>query len=109
MADRIQAFDFTPSKIKSSEVLQVAECILGSQRFAEQGILKAHLFANPHNPNTYKDLTVNYHMATTITLLSMHRAKTLQLTVEEPAGYTMLGIFGVHFGECTVTRNMPRI
>ena len=56
------------------------------------------VFANPRN-TTYNDLKGDHQIATTVNTLNMHKAKTLHLGEEEPAGLTMLGIIVVRFAD----------
>lgn len=78
--------------------LKVAECILEGGPFVEHSGLRSHVFANPRN-TTYNDLKGDHQIATTVNTLNMHRAKTLHLGEEEPAGLTMLGIIVVRLAD----------
>ena len=52
---------------------------------------------SPNNENAPLALIGTYDMASTAALLNIHRNMTAQLTMEEASGYTMLGVYAVHF------------
>ena len=94
-------FDIAPSKIKMTEICDMAECILDAQFQEDPNQMKTFAFSASRNASAERGLsTTNPDVITTTTaLLNKHRNMTLQVTMEETAGYTMLGIFAVHFAE----------
>lgn len=72
--------------------------IFWNQRFLNKIFLEP-VFGKSLNAIKEQALTNDYDMTATTALLNKHRKITVQVTLEETAGYTMLGIFAVHFAD----------
>ena len=64
ISNRIQLYDLAPTKIKTSEVLEIAQCILESLGFYEENNVTAHVFSKSINAIKEQALTNVYDMTT---------------------------------------------
>ena len=98
------SYDLAPSKIKENELFEVASCIIDIQPGclvpAKERLVTAVFGEKYKQPDSQPDLTKCDGTLKTITdSINRHRKKTINVTIEEAAGYTMLGIYAVNFSE----------
>ena len=94
------SYDLAPSKIK---VFEVASCIIDIQPGclvpAKERLVTAVFGEKYKQPDSQSYLTKCDGTLKTTDLINSHSKKTINVTIEEAAGYTMLGIYAVHFSE----------
>ena len=98
------SYDLAPSKIKENELFAVANCILDTQPgllAPAKETLVTQVFGKKYKqPDSQPDLTkYDKTLETIADSINRHRIRTINVHVEEAAGYTMLGNYAVHFSE----------
>ena len=93
--------DIAPSKVKTEEILDVAECVLKPGReYHDVKEFRTDVFKDLHTVSEVILANDNdYDLSANATLLNNHGRLTLDVTRSEASGYTMLGIFAVYFSD----------
>ena len=98
------SYDLAPSKIKEKEVFDVANCIINAQPECllspKERLVTAVFGVKYEQPDSQPDLAKwDGTLKTRADLINKHKQKTYNVTIEEAAGYTMLGNYAVTFSE----------
>ena len=94
------SYDLAPSKIKENKLFEVASCIIDIQPGSLVPAEAKDRLVTAVFGEKYKQPDLTKCDGTTITdLINRHRKRTINITIEEAAGNTMLGNYAVHFSE----------